>query len=432
MSANLFKKNDQAWKTLFHEEKILENIEKYGYFQISSERINQEREARLMTKFDHQFQRPKIFKDNNLSIQPNSRGRYVIGAFSSYFSIPENKASFDVKYLQFPPHIKTIVPNLISSESSAILCAHLSGMLEEILGEETYFTVFGRMSTGIFDYKIDNLKTGGSNQIRVENAQCEIDGGFEGESKFAIIEAKCQSVDDFIVRQLYYPYRAWELKVNKEIVPIFLSVSNNIFTFYVFKFLDSSRYNSIHLESVHRYCIGQYEIELSDIREIIKNIQRFKDDKGLTFPQADTFIRVIDLLEKLYVNESPLRKEEITTNYAFDVRQTDYYISAGIYLGLFEKLRNNGSVYYSLSPRGKEIIELDPKRRNLELVKTILSYKVFYLILCEYLNSSEKPKRERIIEIMRGHVEGLNQNTISRRAQTVEKWIKWILELTST
>jgi hypothetical protein len=81
----------------------------------------------------------------------------------------------------------------------------------------------------------------------VENSQCEIDGGFEGISKFAIIEAKCQSVDDFIIRQLYYPYRLWKSKSSKKIVPILLSFSNNIFVFYIFDFDDLYHYNSIFL-----------------------------------------------------------------------------------------------------------------------------------------------------------------------------------------
>ena len=90
MSANL-SKNDAAWQAIFQEEDIISSIQRDGYFYISSEKINKHREARLMTKFDHQVQLPKIFKDNQLSIQPVSRGGYIIGGFSSYFSLPEYK-----------------------------------------------------------------------------------------------------------------------------------------------------------------------------------------------------------------------------------------------------------------------------------------------------------------------------------------------------
>lgn len=405
MSANL-SRNDGAWQALFQEEDVLHTIERDGCFYISSEKINKKREARLMTKFDHQVQLPRLFKDNNLSIQPVSRGSYVIGNFSSYFPFPEDRDLPEIQYFELPPHIETIASQNISSESSAVLCAYLSGMLADILEEETLFTVFGRMSTGRFNYEIYNPRIDKNQNITVENSQCEIDGGFEGINKFAIIEAKCLSVDDFIIRQLYYPYRLWESKLTKKVIPIFLSFSNNIFTFYVFGFSDLYRYNSIQLRSVHRYCTGQYEIELSDIRQIFNGIKSFEDDALLTFPQADKFIRVIDLLDKLYIHEDPLTKDKITTEYAFDVRQTDYYVSAGVYLGFFERLY--GGSGYALTNKGREIMKLDPKRKNLELVRAILSHRIFNIVLSEYLTRSERPDRERIIAIISNNLTGLN------------------------
>jgi hypothetical protein len=423
-------KNDIAWQAIFQEEDIISSIQRDGYFYISSEKINKRREARLMTKFDHHVQLPKIFKDNHLSIQPVSRGGYVIGGFSSYFLLPDFKKLPDVKYCDLPAQIETINTQRLSSESSIILYAYLSGMIDDILDEETLFTVFGRMSTGKFEYRIYNSRSQGDQHITVENSQCEIDGGFEGESKFAIIEAKCQSLDDFIIRQLYYPYRLWKSKIAKEVIPIFLSFSNNIFTFYVFDFPDVYHYNSIQLKSIHRYCIGHYEIDMADLRELFGGLQIIEEDNQQTFPQADKFDRVIDLMDKLYIND-PLTKDEITTEYAFDVRQADYYVSAGGYLGLFDRLKvGSNPTRYTLTRKGQEIMKLDPKRRNLELARAILSHKVFNTVFGEYLE--RKPSRERIIEIMITNLNDLNLTTIKRRSQTVEKWIDWIFQLTST
>ena len=52
-------KNDIAWEKLFIKYKILEQITKAGHFEISASKINEFREARLMTKFDHKSQLPK-------------------------------------------------------------------------------------------------------------------------------------------------------------------------------------------------------------------------------------------------------------------------------------------------------------------------------------------------------------------------------------
>jgi hypothetical protein len=157
MSANR-SKNDLAWEILFKEEKIVEKVKQNGCCYISSSKINEQREARLMTKFDHAIKLPKIFRDNGLTIQPVSRGGYVIGAFESYFQFPKNLAP-EVLYRELPPHIKTIDPSVIYSESSAILCAFLSEMIDDVLGEKTDFTIFGRMSTGKFKYQIQDTRT---------------------------------------------------------------------------------------------------------------------------------------------------------------------------------------------------------------------------------------------------------------------------------
>jgi len=77
-------RNDLAWKAIFDKYKILDEILKVGHVEISATKINEFREARLMTKFDHKSQLPKLFADNNLSILPTSRGGYIIGTFETF------------------------------------------------------------------------------------------------------------------------------------------------------------------------------------------------------------------------------------------------------------------------------------------------------------------------------------------------------------
>ena len=73
-------KNEYAWENLFNELKILENIERNGYFEINSGQINRVRQARLMTKFDQSHLLPSVMKDNGLSILPITRGKYIISS----------------------------------------------------------------------------------------------------------------------------------------------------------------------------------------------------------------------------------------------------------------------------------------------------------------------------------------------------------------
>ena len=427
-------KNNTAWKIIFEEDGILDVIARQGFFQISSTRINQQREARLMTKFDHAVKLPQIFKSNGLTIQPISRGNYIIGAFESYFQLPKKPKS-EVVYLQLPPNIETIQPNNIYSESSAVTCAFLSGMIDDLLGETTNFTVMGRMSTGTFNYKIRNLKTGLLHDIQVTNSQCEIDGGFENESQFAIIEAKSETIDDFIVRQLYYPYRLWNSKIKKEVVPIFLTISNDIFTFYRFCFNEEDLYNSLELVSEHRYCISKSEIDMSDIRSVLAKT-KIVPDGDTPFPQADSFLRIMDLLGKLYNANEFLSKDEITLIYSFNERQTNYYVSAAIYLGLVtRKKKPKQEVTFSLSEYGYSILSQHPQKRNIELIKCILQHQTFSDCLTAWLAKGESLSKEEIMYIMCQGNEKIaigSDTTRERRASTVRGWIEWILMLSAT
>jgi hypothetical protein len=67
-------KNDKAWQLIFDKYQIKDKISKEGHFEITARKINEFREARLMTKFDHKSQLPRLFSENNLSILPISRG----------------------------------------------------------------------------------------------------------------------------------------------------------------------------------------------------------------------------------------------------------------------------------------------------------------------------------------------------------------------
>lgn len=424
-------KNEIAWEKLFKDHNILSHIQKDGVSEISSEQINLVREARLMTKFDHKIQLPKIFRDNGLTILPNSRGTYIIGTFSSYEPLPDI-SEVEIENCSLSPNIQTINPDDLFSESTALLCAYNSGMIAEILEEDASLTVLGRMSTGRFNYFINNNNSN-KHEIFVNCAQCEIDSGFESERKFALLEAKNEEVKDFHIRQLYYPYRLWRMNTSKEVIPIFLSISDGVFSFYQYRFADDSFYNSLELVKKRRFQIGSQDIHLQDIIDIVNTQKILPEPENIPFPQADSFNRVIDLITQIHAAKIPISQEYITTEHAFDVRQTQYYTNAGAYLGLIERQSSSEGITYALTEKGSDIVKKKQRIRSLELVKCILEHKVFNEALREYLNHSERPSKRAIEEIMKNaHLTGINNEstTISRRALTVLSWIDWIIGLT--
>jgi hypothetical protein len=383
-----------------------------------------------MTKFDHYVQLPPAFKRNQLTIQPNTRGTYLIGRFDSYEAVADNP-SVPVEGLPFPRRIETIDPSNLYSESALLMCAYNTGIISSVLRREAALTVFGRLSAGSFDYRIRDRQTGELHEIKVAGAQVEIDAGFESDDAFAIVEAKNEAVTDFHVRQLYYPYRAWLARTGKRIIPIFLSYSHadSVFSFHVFRFSEPQLYNSIELIEQRKFRVVPSDIGEDDLDSALARVRVGPEPEGIPFPQADSFARVIDLLTQLRGAGGVLTQDYITSNYAFDMRQTRYYTDAASYLGLVARHGRGQGTAYTLTALGDRIMSKPPRERNLALVERVLARKVFRQAVELYLEQGQRPASEQVRGLIRAAELGLSESTVKRRATTVLAWAGWIVNL---
>lgn len=417
--------NDTAWENLFDKYHILSEIERDGQFIISANQIKEFREPRLMTKFDHKVNLPAIFAANNLSILPITRGDYIISSFSAYKEFDE--PSTEVQKISIPAHIQSLMPQFLVSEAIALNCANACGILNDFLeDDELVPTVSGRMSSGGFRFNIDTAF--GTKCITVNNSQIEIDAAYEGIHYLSLFEAKRDLSDDFLIRQLYYPFRVWSGRVTKTVKPVFLIFSNGVFNLYQYQFDNPQNYNSLHLVKQKNYVIAT-EIGLADIDNLLRTVP-LVNEPDISFPQADRMSRIVNLIELL--NEKPMSKQDITSEYAFDERQTNYYTDAGRYLGLIDKSRDSdGIILFQLSALGRRVMELEYKERQLAIVSQILAHKVFNETLRLHLECGEMPDKHTIVQIMKRsnlyHVEA--ESTYLRRSSTVIGWINWILGL---
>ena len=419
-------KNDIAWEKIFEKYKITNRVLENGHAIISSTHINEFREARLMTKFDHKSQLPKLFADNNLSILPTSRGGYIIGSFETFCDF--NTDDIEVTSIEFPTFLESLDYRDITSEATAINCAFVSKILHNFTEEENLLpTVSGRMSSSSFGFDINSSK--GLFKVNVGNSQVEIDGGYEGDSSLSLIEAKNYISDDFLVRQLYYPYKLWSGKIQKQVRPIFLTYTNGIFHLREYAFANVNHYNSLVLVKHKKYAVQDGAFNIETIQEILDKTKTVKEPE-IPFPQADSFERVINLCE-LLKQKGFITKEEITQNYDFDARQTDYYSNAGKYLGLLETGRDplSGQIGCYLTNKGKQVFNTNLIDRQKEFVKVIISHSAFQQTLKLYLENGEMPSKNEIVEVMKHsklHKVGSN-TTYFRRASTISGWINWIM-----
>ena len=421
---------NEAWVELIKKYDIENIVKRKGYFQINSKQIKEYKEPRLMAKWDSSDCLPKVLQDKHLNILPESRSSYVMGDFLLYQEIPELKEHVSKMAHVDLPEYESIDIHHVHSEANAIHVMTLTGILDDFLQVERNVATFsGRMGTGNFDFYVDTFY-GGKQNIHVSKAQCEIDGGFENDDSVVIIEAKNVVHRDFHIRQLYYPYRLWKEKVKKPIRLVFSVYSNMIYRLFEYRFDEIEDYSSISLVKSKNYSLQDTTITQEDLLNVRRDTEITenddKDKRKVTFPQANVMEKVISLMENLYHN--PMTKQQIAELMNFDERQSDYYYNAGCYLELFQKAENNDR---ELTRLGERVFKMNYKERQLHIVSLILKHKIFADFFDSIINTGSLPNKKEIEERMIALNICNNCDTLSRRANSVLGWLKWIFNLTN-
>lgn len=418
---------DEKWEFLFSKYHIAEQIRENGRFFITADQIREAKEPRLMTKFDTRESLPKVF-GQDMGILPVTRGTYVLGDFDLYQDFPESsRETVRIQEMKVPDYLETIDCTDIRSEAAAINAAMLSGILEDFLGErELRQTVSGRMGSGSFAFSLYDRKGSKRQRIEVVNSQMELDGGFEGWNSFTVLEAKNVLHSDFLVRQLYYPFRYWDSRIRKQVRPVFLVYSNKIFRLLEYEFTDFECYNSIRLVQEKHYSLENTKITFTDLWELSLSVTPKEEPPGVPFIQADSFEKVISLVEHLA--EGPMTGVEIAELFGFRERQSDYYYNACRYLGLAEKTRTEKGAELFLTPVGEGLLQLGYRERQLTYVRLMLEHSIFGELFAEVLRNGEAPERKKVANLL-VKKELCSENVALRRASSVCGWFRWILQL---
>lgn len=422
---------NEAWKKIIEKYDIVNKIKEEGQFKILSKQIKEFREPRLMAKWDSSESLPSVLQKNKINILPDSRSSYVLSDFQLYEKLPDlTEKVTEMQKVKIPDY-ETVDINNITTESNAINVLVISNILDDFLGVENNVQTFnGRMGTGDFSFYVNTRR--GKEKVYVNNAQCEIDGGFENKESVVIMEAKNVVYPDFHIRQLYYPYRLWQQRVKKPIRLVFSVYSNMIYRLFEYEFESLDDYSSIKLIKEKNYSLQDTDISPEELLEVYQKTQVKTDDDmrytDIPFIQADKFERVISLLEQLYDNS--LTTEEIAEMMQFELRQSDYYFNAGRYLGLFEKVvdDNKGTIVVQLTSLGKQVFKLNYKERQLKLVELILEHKIFHDLFKDVYDKKELLPREYVKNKMREY-NVCGESVVHRRSSSVLGWLKWIFNL---
>lgn len=422
---------NEAWKKIIDKYNILDEVDKNGCFSIKASQIKEYKEPRLMAKWDSTDSLPDVFKKNKLIILPDSRSSYIISDFILYEEVPElDEHVTQMIQVELPEYESINITN-ISSEANAINVLIISGILDDFLSSNKNVSTFnGRMGTGSFNFKVDTFR-GIQQEVCVNNAQCEVDGGFENDDSVVIMEAKNVVHEDFHIRQLYYPYRLWRTKVNKPIRLVFSIYSNMIYRLFEYRFQTLDDFSSIELIQTKNYSLQDTTITIDDLISVRSQIRIKTTDNmettDIPFIQANSMDRIISLLENMHDN--PMTSQQIAELMDFEPRQSDYYYNAGRYIGLFEKATDDKQVVVSLTALGERIFKLNYKQRQLKIVELILEHQIFADCFDFIIETGQLPDKDSIGEKMKSY-NVCSESLVVRRASSVLGWLKWIFTLT--
>ncbi len=431
------RKIDTTWQKLDAKYNIVSAVKANGIYKISADEIKEFQEPRLAVKFDHKEDRPELFVNNGLSILPVTRGDYIVSQINAYHNFGNYDAP--IIYRTVPEYIQSLTASSITSEAKALNIAYISGILADFLEDDGLLpTVAGRMGSGSFVFQASIGNTDElTPTIQVENSQIEIDAAYEGHKSLSLVEAKMNLAENFLIRQLYYPFRTWhKLMGKKPVRPVFLIYSNSIFYLYEYTFTELGNYNSLELVKFSKYTLEDNSISKDEIRAVVASA-KVKPNPAIQFPQANDFQRVISLCEQLYLADGDV--ESISDMYQFHARQALYYADAARYLGLATSTSDSKGSPYTLTTLGKKLWQLSYRERQLQFVKVMASYKVFRESLDYYLATDEIPKTQIIVQFMvdaniaytdgQNNVKTYSPSTMKRRASTVQSWLKWVEQL---
>lgn len=411
---------NDTWSHIFDQigTEILDAIDRDGFFDISADTLrNLSHEVsgpdvRNLAKFDKRADLPNVFKhefnaphkrlrsDEFINILPLGTvtpGEYTyrLGRFNAYapLTVDTEQKPTSISF----PDIETITPTFISkkgiSENTYIDLAVTSGILDEAfnsVGDRLRPVMHGRLRSGEMSFKIgrDNPQT-----IKTGSNQLEIDATFENSDSIVIIEAKAVPEEDFLVRQLFYPYYVVSKRgVTKRIRPTFLLLQEGNFYFNEYEFTDPENYSTIRLVRQRAYRFEDPEkITISTIRKIMEETAVIPEP-SIPFPQANSrtvLVKSLSILntakqDSLESSENDgLTPVELAEKLGLDPRQGSYYGNLLRYLGL----ATQESGLLIINSDGEELLsQFDSNIGRKALIKRLLQHAPFRAATQWYLD----------------------------------------------
>ena len=145
-------------------------------------------------------------------------------------------------------------------------------------------------------------------------------------------------------------------------------------------------------------------------------------ENNAPFPQADDFEKIVNLIN--VCDDSNLSDNRYVSAALGDVtdRQVLYYLSAAAYLGLVENSRGSRK----FTEYGLKVKSMPSYSQEIELMSIILKLPVFSKVFVLEKKVGHQTVDD-VAEVIKEVFPDFSDSICERRAQTVIKWIEWVI-----
>jgi len=375
-------------------------------------------EPRTVCYMDSRESVPDSLHQDDLFVLPIENGVYKLVEGKGFADLPKIETSIERWEHEIPFEFDT---NDGSGEDQYLQYAFNTGLIDEFTDSDNlYSTSSGRRHSNRFRFNV-----GRSQPITAEGVQFQVDGLYEGPDQIIIVEAKVnrggERRRDFLIRQLYYPYRHYNALSEKTVRTVFMVYNQNadLYQFWEYSFDSETDYASISLETSQRYRIQSQQSRLSQFADLTT-----RTSVGWSIPQADSVWRIQEI--PVLVDDGITDSTALAEYYDFHRRQANYYAKATEEnLGLIDR----SGAEYTLTERGREYVKQDTVGRHELFAQQILSMPLMGELFDRLTGKlghpdSALPKSE-IESVIREHTD-LEDSSLARRTDSVLTWFEWL------
>ncbi len=382
-------------------------------------------ELRLMAKIDCAASLPVALRRHGYFVLPVKNGEYVLVRGNGYHVLEKFSEPPTIFRPQLDFELETL--GVGDSESQHIDYCFNVGLIEGFATSRGLRqTIRGRKRMPAIQFHVGRV---GPVQVKA-GVQVEVDLGCEGRAEVVLIEAKVGDPEDFIVRQLFYPYRKWRLEIpQKRIRPWFFCslevAGKRLYRFWEYEFANDDQYQSLRLTRGQSFLIEPKKTRLTVDELLHAHGVRHSHSQTWDVPQADSFWRVAEI--PLLVEQGINSSAKLAVHYGFDPRQSSYYRQAAEFLGLVSQ---EPDFTYVLTDLGREYVGRPADERRQLLAGLLARFPPMRAALELLARGGQREiTRVEIAALLERHA-SIHASTPARRASTILAWLRWLQSAT--